>query len=251
MSSQYVSTNEEDYLEQDQAIRGQNFVCLSFISPEEILKKKEHFFFEKFINAFTNKATQLINDLETLFPDKQDQIRVFKENYDMYFNSEKVKDNYHYFVNENNDKLEKDFHELNNFQTSIRGIKVRGTYDTLKEAQVRAEVLRKKENNKFSIYVAQVGCWCPWSPNPDDISEQEFAETQLNTMMKKYHENLQEKEEFFEKRKDDMKKRIKEEEDEKKILRDNENLIDFTESNLDPNIVMNTNDPHVQKILGD
>jgi hypothetical protein len=247
--SDLVKTQDEDFLEQDQPIRGQNFVCLSFISPEEVLKSKEQYFFEKFIEDFTKKTNKLTDDLEILFPDKKDQIRSFKESYDAHFNNKKVKDNFHYFVNENNEKLEKDFHEENNFQTSIRGIKIRGTYDTLKEAQVRAEVLRKKENNKFSIFVAQVGCWCPWSPNPDDISEQEFAETQLNTMMKKYHQNLQEKEEYYEQRKDDLKKRMQLEEDEKKKLIENENVIDFTDSNVDPSLIMTTNDPHTDKII--
>ena len=31
-----VSCAEEDYLDQDAQIRSQNFVCLSFISPEDI-----------------------------------------------------------------------------------------------------------------------------------------------------------------------------------------------------------------------
>jgi hypothetical protein len=34
-------------------------------------------------------------------------------------------------------------------------------------------------DNKFNVYV-QGGCWCPWSPNPDDITDQEYAETNLN-----------------------------------------------------------------------
>ena len=31
----------EDFLEVDQQIPGQNFVCLSFISPEKVLKRRE------------------------------------------------------------------------------------------------------------------------------------------------------------------------------------------------------------------
>jgi hypothetical protein len=46
-----------------------------------------------------------------------------------------------------------------------------------------------------------VGCWCPWSPNPEDLEDQEYAETQLNTLMKKYKENAQLKDNFFEQRK--------------------------------------------------
>ena len=35
---------KEDFLEVDQNIPGQNYVCLSFVSPEKILKEKEVFF---------------------------------------------------------------------------------------------------------------------------------------------------------------------------------------------------------------
>ena len=36
---------EEDFLEVDKQIPGQNYVCLSFVSPEKILNQKEKFLF--------------------------------------------------------------------------------------------------------------------------------------------------------------------------------------------------------------
>ena len=39
-----------DLLEEDKPIAGQKFACLSFVSPEHILKQKDHFFFEKFLH---------------------------------------------------------------------------------------------------------------------------------------------------------------------------------------------------------
>ena len=38
-----------DLLEEDKPIAQQKFVCVSFISPETILKQKEQFFFEQFV----------------------------------------------------------------------------------------------------------------------------------------------------------------------------------------------------------
>ena len=38
-------------------------------------------------------------------------------------------------------KLEEAVHEQNQFQTSVRGLKVRGTYSSKNEADVRARVL--------------------------------------------------------------------------------------------------------------
>lgn len=210
-----ISTKEVDYLEQDEPIRNQNFVCLSFISPEEILKKKNVFFFEKYTEAYAKKNLEFVDTLHTLFPEKKEEIRILKDNYDFLFNPSKLSESYHYFVQDKTEVLEKEFHEQNEFQTSIRGIKVRGVFDTIQEAQARSEKLRKLENNKFSIFVAQVGCWCPWSPNPEHIDNQEFAETELNTLMKKYEENQENKNQFFEQRKSEMKRSIQDKEKEK------------------------------------
>ena len=41
-----------DLLEEDKAIAGQKFVCVSFVSPEKILKQKDVFFFEEFLKKW-------------------------------------------------------------------------------------------------------------------------------------------------------------------------------------------------------
>ena len=215
--SEHIPTKEVDYLEQDDPIRNQNFVCLSFISPEEVLKKKELFYFEKYLDEFSKKSSELLNTLKTLFPDKQEELRIMSDNYDFIFDNTRIHEHYRYFSQDNNDDLTKQFYEQNKFQTCIRGLKVRGVYDTIEEAKARSEKLRKLENNKFSIFVAQVGCWCPWSPNPEEIKDQEFAETELNTLMHKYQENLDNKAEFFKSRHEDMRLAIKEAENKKQL----------------------------------
>lgn len=215
-----IPTKEVDYLEQDEPIRNQNFVCLSFVSPEEVIKSKNEYFFEKYTKAYVQKNKEYVQTLETLFPDKTDEIRIMKDNFDFLFDESKVMDSFRYFVQDKHKELEDEYHKLNDFQTTIRGIKVRGTYDTLQEAQARSEKLRKIEGNKFSIYVAQVGCWCPWSPNPEHIENQEFAETALNTLMKKYQENQENKAIHFQERKDEMKKNIDNAEKKKADMRE-------------------------------
>lgn len=216
-TSEHIPVKDVDYLEQDDPIRNQNFVCLSFISPEEVLKKKDIFHLEKYIDEFSKKSSELLNTFKTLFPEKQEELRIMSDNFDFIFDNTKIHDHFRYFVQDNNDELTKQFYEENKFQTCIRGLKVRGVYDTIEEAKARSEKLRKLENNKFSIFVAQVGCWCPWSPNPEEITDQEFAETELNTLMHKYQENLDNKAEFFKSRHDDMRLAIKESEKQKQL----------------------------------
>ena len=41
-----------DLLEEDKPIAGQKFVCVSFVSPEKILKQREMFYFEQFLKKW-------------------------------------------------------------------------------------------------------------------------------------------------------------------------------------------------------
>lgn len=198
-----VPVSETDYLDQDPPLRGQNFVCLSFISPEDVIKKKEHFFFGNFIQHFSREMQELFSNFAVRYPKDADNLRMLKERYSYLFDSTQIGGEYDFFVSEHGGSLQKLFDEENNFQTSVRGIKVRGVFDTIREAQIRAEVL-KKLDGKFNVYVAEVGCWCPWSPNPDEIENQEFAEAHLNTMMKHYKENQMTKDAFYEERKREL-----------------------------------------------
>ena len=55
-----------DLLEEDKPIAGQKFVCISFVSPEKILKQKELFFFEEFLKSWElskgmDKFVQFLN----------------------------------------------------------------------------------------------------------------------------------------------------------------------------------------------
>jgi hypothetical protein len=163
------SIKEEDFLEVDREIPGQKYSCISFVSPEETLKNKEVYFVHKFLKTIAKKYDLDENTIEDKFKD---------------------------FIYVNNDKLEKEFYENNDFRTTVRGVKVRGTYDTLREAQVRAKVLQKRDPN-FNVYIGQVGYWLPWDPNPHKIDSQEYAEGELNTLVKKYKENQSKKDAHF------------------------------------------------------
>jgi hypothetical protein len=203
MSSPLVPTSQVDYLEQDPPLRGQNFVCLSFISPEDVIKKKEVYFFEEFMKHVSSDMTEFFANLKEKYPDDAGTLNTIKERYAYLFTRDSVQNEYDFFVSTNSVTLEEEYHKNNDFQTSLRGIKVRGVFDSLREAEIRAQVL-KKMDDKFNVYVAQVGCWCPWSPNPEEITNQEYAETHLNTMMKQYKDNSDKKDMFYQERKRDL-----------------------------------------------
>jgi hypothetical protein len=195
-----TSVKEVDYLDEDKPIRGQNFVLLSFLSPEDVIVNKEAYMFSEFIKKFSNDMTAFLDGISSKYSDSKDFVDSVKENNAYIFNPKDMSEQYGFYKSVNNQELESSFHRDNNFITSIRGIKVRGVFDTIEEAKNRSEFI-KKLDSKFNIYIAQVGCWCPWSPNPDCLENQEYAETQLNTLMKEYKKNMNDKDAVFENRK--------------------------------------------------
>ena len=122
---------------------------------------------------------------------------------------------YKYFLEMKQEELEKRFNAENEFRTSTQGLKVRGVFESIVEAQNHCNKLRRMDNEQFNIFVAEVGCWCPWNPNPNSIESQEFAETELNTLMSKYKDNMENANLFYDKRKEIMKERMKEDEQNK------------------------------------
>jgi Family of unknown function (DUF5832) len=113
------------------------------------------------------------------------------------FKATTIQDAYDTFLFKNRKRLEDDFFALNNFRTTVRGLKVRGVYDTYNEAAARAKTLQKLDPS-FNVYVGQVGFWLPWDPEPTEVADQEYADDQLNQLMKKYKENENRRDEFYE-----------------------------------------------------
>jgi hypothetical protein len=186
INSKYV-----DLLEEDKPIAGQKFVCISFVSPEKIIKQKEIFFFEEFLkkwdlNKSMEKFVQFLNFIsyknnlvfEDIFSDFKD---FCKEEGDTITNSS-MDDDYKTFVDKNEEELEKNFGIMHNFQTSTRGIKVRGVYPTMEEAELRCKMLRELDPN-HDVFVGPIGLWMPWDPEAYKTGKVEYIEEELNQLM--------------------------------------------------------------------
>jgi hypothetical protein len=129
-----------------------------------------------------------------------DDLAVYVKTYMSDFKETKIQEAFENFMYTNRKKLEDEFFAKNEFRTTVRGLKVRGVYDTHQEASARAKTLQKLDPY-FNVYVGQVGFWLPWDPEPNEVAEQEYAEDQLNTLMKSYKENEAKKEELYEEEK--------------------------------------------------
>lgn len=237
------SPRKEVYLEADKEIPGQHYVCISFISPNKVLKEKAHFFFSEFLKDYAVqykiKATESflmsqVAKVQSALTGAQDvlenlvlksaagataidlsgalaaikdtrvaitrdvaadlEAHVKAEMSD--FRESTLTEAYETFLFKNKKKLEESYFEKNEFQTTVQGVKVRGVYDTYGEAVARAKQLQKLDPS-FNIYVGQVGFWLPWDPEPHEVADQEYADEQLNQLMKKYKENETTRDELY------------------------------------------------------
>ena len=199
-----VPVKTKDYLEQDAPIRGQNYACMSFVSPEDVIADKGAFAVKKFLESFAASAGEALSKAIGLAdPDSRDTLEALRANYSYVFSAASILEAHEKFVRDNEEKITTEFDAGNDFRTSVRGIKIRGCYETLDEARKRGENLIKNDP-KFHVFIGEVGCWCPWSPNPDEIKDEVFRETQLNTLVKEYKENSDSRQAEFAKRKDEM-----------------------------------------------
>jgi hypothetical protein len=213
------NTSYVDLLDEDKPISGQKFVCLSFISPEEHIKNKNLFYFEKYLKNFEfkktfEKYTQFLNfvsykyniDFNKLTKDMEEFVQEEKEN--LFLTT--LDDDYKSFIDAKEEELQKQYNEENEFQTNTRGLKVRGTFDSQEEAEMRCKMLRQEDPN-HDVYVGPVGMWMPFHPEAYKTGRVEYLEKELNELMSQKKKNDEISKETFKTRVKDAKKKAIEE----------------------------------------
>lgn len=199
------SINEEvdDFLDVDSNIPGQQYCVLSFLSPENVFKKKEVYFNSEFLKWLCEQSEYLEQSLL-----KGDKLKL---------NYNSVKEKYDDFIFANEERLENEFHALENFKTTVRGIKVRGVYATQREAEVRCKVLQRL-HKRDNVFLGQVGYWLPWDPNPERVENTEYLEPELNNLMKQYKENAAKRDIYYQEQKENqMKDHVKQKMNEESV----------------------------------
>ena len=161
----------EDFLNEDVEIPSQKFVCVSILKPTAVVQRKQLFLVHRFLEKMADKYDLDLKSVNELYDD---------------------------FVYANRKQLNDDFDKLVDFQTSVYGMKVRGSYSTYREAKVRGQVLQRMDPNHH-VFVASVGKWLGFDFEADDIENQEYANDELNRLMKAYKENQEHRNEMYEK----------------------------------------------------
>jgi len=203
-----------DLLEEDKPISGQKFACISFVSPEKILKQKEIYFFEQFLkqwdmNKSMEKFHQFLNfvsfkyklKFDDVIEDFKDFIKEEKES----LNESSLADDYKTYIDNNEEDLDKKFGINNNFQTATRGLKIRGSYPSMEEAELRCKMLREVDPN-HDVFVGPIGVWMPWDPEAYKTGRVEYMEEELNQLMAEKVKNETTAKNAFEQRVKESKK---------------------------------------------
>lgn len=204
-----------DLCDEDPPIAGQKFVCMSFVSPEKILKKREVYIFDKFVQQwdFTKSLTKFNDFLQFIaykyhlkIENITDDFTEFAKEEDAKMKSMGIEDDYKNFIDKEEDKLNTQFNREFSFQTSVRGVKVRGAFATQEEAELKCKKLREADPH-HDIFVGPVGVWMPWDPDAYKTGRIEFMEEELNQLHQEKMKNEEKAKQEFDKRVRDTKKK--------------------------------------------
>jgi hypothetical protein len=194
-----------DYLDEDPEIPTQKYCIVSFLSPEKIVKQKQEFMFEEFVKfmdydwkvkglehfmVFLSKKYGL--KIDELIADATEFGKVREKE----IKETDVPEQWQVFLLKHEKELQERFDNSVEFKTNIRGVKIRRVFSTVEEAQVMAKVFQRKYP-KDNLFIGKVGAWLPWDPSEHLMPEVEYAEKELNELMRRYKENEANKEMFF------------------------------------------------------
>ena len=247
VSNFYMEKTKTDHLKEDPVLAGQDWVSISFVAPEDMVLKKNIYYVNNYLVSEVNQslsaqaqhmakflAAQMRKKMEYTL-DKlatsvdEDDRRLHKELSDKFsdmivdedefvtecrrrydIDEEEIMDKYKIYLVKNRTQLDSQFDEAHDDQTSVRGIKVRGTFASLKKAEERSEAMREFEP-AVHTFVAPVGKWLPLDVNADEAQDQKHMLGELNDFMHKHYESVTAGQMEFDKRKGEMTKGAKRE----------------------------------------
>lgn len=204
-----------DLCDEDAPIAGQKFACVSFVSPENILKKREAYLFDQFIQQweFTKSMTKFGDFLNFVAYKYNIKLEDLTGDFNEYSSAEQAKlreetfeSEYRTFCDKNEDRLNLQFSREHAFQTSTRGLKIRGVFNTQEEAEMRCKKLRETDPH-HDIFVGPVGMWIPWDPDAYKTGRVEFMEEELNQLHNEKLKNEERAKQAFDQRVKDAKKK--------------------------------------------
>jgi hypothetical protein len=194
-----------DYLDEDPELPNQRYCIVSFISPEKVIERKQEFFFKKFlqwtdydfkVKGLEHLADYIAKKYSLKIDDVMKDVHDFEKTHREELKNSDVPEQYQVFLLKHEKEVQESFDRANSFQCNIRGVKVRRAFPSYEEAQLWCKVLQRKYP-KDNLMIGRMGCWLPWEPSEHLMENVEYANSQLNEIMRKYKENEANRELFF------------------------------------------------------
>jgi hypothetical protein len=194
-----------DYLDEDPELPNQRYVIVSFISPEKVIERKQDFFFKHFmqwtdydfkVKGLEHLADYIAKKYSLKIDDVMKDVHDFEKTHRDEIKKSDIPEQYQVFLLKHEKEVQEAFDKANNFQCNIRGVKVRRAFPSYEEAQLWCKVLQRKYP-KDNLMIGRMGCWLPWEPSEHLMENVEYANSQLNEIMRKYKENEANRELFF------------------------------------------------------
>jgi len=194
-----------DYLDEDPELPNQRYCIVSFLSPEKVIQRKQDYFFQKFIQwldydwkvkGMEHFVAYLSQKYSIKVDDIMKDLRDFEKTHKEEIKKTDVPEQYQVFLLKHEKEVQEAFDRDVNFQCNIRGVKIRRCFPSYEEAQLWCKVLSRKYP-KDNLVIGRVGCWLPWEPSEHLMENVEYANAQLNEIMRKYKENESNRELFF------------------------------------------------------
>jgi len=232
---------KKDYLKQDPICPGQDYSVFSFVNPKDHVLGKQLHYVNSFMISDINKnitaqAIQMVRKLQVdmrkkiedvldklkFSVDEEDKAisRVLEKRYremqideDVYveecrrryeLDEEDLLDKYKIFLSGERSRLDREYDEAHDNQTSLRAIKFRGSFTRLDDARDRAKYLRDNVEPSIHAFVIPTGVWVPIDMDADEVQDQDYMLPQLNELMGKYHEGTHARNVHYQERKREM-----------------------------------------------
>lgn len=176
---------EYTFLEEDDLIPRQNWACMSFADPQRsTVDKRRRFEAAHFIQSLLrdDKVGELrlaelavtVGGMKT----RQEKLKEIMDRLETYVLNDETDD-----LTPQGVALSQEYKELYGEETTIRGLKIRGVFNSLEEARQRASDLQKKDQD-FHVFVGEVGKWLPFNAENLQNIESVYMDEQLNTLIK-------------------------------------------------------------------
>jgi hypothetical protein len=185
------------------------------VSPEGLIKDRNVYFFEQFLKnwevtksleAYTQFLSFLAYKYNLKFDDLTEDLKSFVEDQKGALVNGTVEGDYKTFLDQKEATLDAEFGAAVEFQTSVRGLKVRGVFPTQQEAELRCKLLREADPD-HDVYVGPVGMWMPWHPDAYKTGRVEYMEAELNQLMSEKKKNEDKAKQAFDARVRDAKEK--------------------------------------------